>query len=57
MEPPIDEYDELRAAPARYVMISGHEVEGAFVIAQEERVCTRREAVERAGAHEALSID
>jgi hypothetical protein len=33
----IDEYEEVRAAPARYVTISGHEVEGAFVIAQEDR--------------------
>lgn len=33
----IEEYDEARAAPQRYLTISGHEVEGAFVIADDER--------------------
>jgi hypothetical protein len=33
----IEEYDEARAAPQRYLTILGHEVEGAFVIAQDER--------------------
>jgi hypothetical protein len=33
----IEEYDEARVAPQRYLTIPGHEVEGAFVIAQDER--------------------
>ena len=33
----IQEYDEARAAPQRYLTILGHEVEGAFVIARDER--------------------
>jgi len=33
----IAEYDEARAAPERFVTISGHEVEGAFVIEHGER--------------------
>ena len=32
----IEEYDEARAAPQRYLTISGHEVKGAFVIADDE---------------------
>jgi hypothetical protein len=32
----IEEYDEARAAPQRYLTIAGHEVEGAFVIEQDE---------------------
>jgi hypothetical protein len=31
----IEEYDEARAAPQRYLTIAGHEVEGAFVIEQD----------------------
>ena len=30
------EYEEARAAPKRYVTMAGHEVDGAFVIEQEE---------------------
>ena len=33
----IEAYDEARAAPQRYLTVAGHEVEGAFVIAQDER--------------------
>jgi len=33
----IEEYDEARAAPQRYLTISGHEVDGALVIADGER--------------------
>lgn len=33
----LDEYEEARSAPQRYLTISGHEVEGALVIAQDER--------------------
>ena len=33
----LEEYDEARSAPQRYLTISGHEVEGAVVIAQDER--------------------
>jgi hypothetical protein len=33
----IEEYDEARAAPQRYLTILGHEVEGAFVIALGDR--------------------
>ena len=33
----IEEYDEARAAPQRYLTVAGHEVEGAFVIAHNER--------------------
>ena len=33
----IEEYDEARAAPQRYLTILGQEVEGAFVVVQEER--------------------
>ena len=34
----LEEYDEARAAPQRYLTISGHEVEGAaLVIADDER--------------------
>jgi hypothetical protein len=34
----IEEYDdEARAAPQRYLTISGHQVEGAFVIALDDR--------------------
>jgi hypothetical protein len=33
----IDEYDEARAGPQRYLTSSGHQVEGASVIAQGER--------------------
>jgi hypothetical protein len=32
----IEEYVEARAAPQRYVTMAGHEVEGAFVIEQDE---------------------
>jgi hypothetical protein len=32
----IEEYDEARAAPQRYLTMAGHEVEGAFVIEQDE---------------------
>jgi hypothetical protein len=32
----IEEYDEARATPQRYLTVSGHEVEGAFVIADDE---------------------
>ena len=32
----LEEYDEARAAPQRYLTIAGHEVEGAFVIEQDE---------------------
>jgi hypothetical protein len=32
----IEEYDEARVAPQRYLTIAGHEVEGAFVIEQDE---------------------
>ena len=31
------EYDEARSDPQRYLTIAGHEVAGAFVIAQDER--------------------
>lgn len=33
----IDEYDEARAGPQRYLTSSGHQVDGAQVIAQDER--------------------
>jgi hypothetical protein len=33
----IDEYDEARAGPQRYLTASGHQVDGAQVIAQGER--------------------
>jgi hypothetical protein len=33
----IDEYEEARAGPQRYLTTSGHQVEGAQVIAQDER--------------------
>ncbi len=33
----IEEYDEARAGPQRYLTSSGHQVEGASVIAQDER--------------------
>jgi hypothetical protein len=33
----IDEYDEARAGPQRYLTISGHRVDGALVVAQDER--------------------
>jgi len=33
----IEEYEEARAAPQRYLTTSGHQVEGAMVIAQDER--------------------
>ena len=32
----IEEYEEARAAPQRYLTTSGHQVEGAMVIAQDE---------------------
>jgi hypothetical protein len=32
----LEEYDEARAAPQRYLTIAGHEVEGALVIEQDE---------------------
>jgi hypothetical protein len=33
----IEEYEEARAGPQRYLTTSGHQVDGALVIAQEER--------------------
>jgi hypothetical protein len=33
----IDEYDEARAGPQRYLTTSGHRVDGALVVAQDER--------------------
>jgi hypothetical protein len=33
----IEEYEEARAGPKRYLISSGHQVEGASVIAQDER--------------------
>lgn len=33
----IDEYDEARSAPQRYLTSSGHQVDGALVIAQDDR--------------------
>jgi hypothetical protein len=33
----IDEYEEARAGPHRYLTTSGHQVDGALVIAQDER--------------------
>ena len=33
----IDEYDEARAEPKRYLTSSGHQVDGALVVAQDER--------------------
>jgi hypothetical protein len=32
----IEEYEEARAAPQRYLTMAGHEVEGAFVIEQDK---------------------
>ena len=31
----IEEYDEARAAPQRYLTMAGHEVEGAFLVEQD----------------------
>jgi hypothetical protein len=31
----VEEYDEARAAPQRYLTMTGHEVDGAFVIEQD----------------------
>jgi hypothetical protein len=33
----LEEYDEARSDPQRYLTISSHEVVGAFVISQDER--------------------
>lgn len=33
----IDEYEEARSAPQRYLTSSGHQVDGALVIAQDDR--------------------
>ena len=33
----IEEYEQARSAPQRYLTTSGHQVEGAIVIAQDER--------------------
>jgi hypothetical protein len=33
----LEEYDEARADPQRYLTIAGHEVAGALVIAQDNR--------------------
>jgi hypothetical protein len=33
----IDEYDEARAGPRRYLITSGHRVDGALVVAQDQR--------------------
>jgi len=33
----IDEYEEARAGPQRYLTTSGHQVDGAQVIVQDER--------------------
>jgi hypothetical protein len=33
----IEEYDEARAGPQRYLTTTGHQVDGAQVIAQDER--------------------
>jgi hypothetical protein len=34
----LGEYEEMRSHPQRYLTISGHELVGAFVIEQSERV-------------------
>lgn len=33
----IDEYEDARSAPQRYLTSSGHQVDGALVIAQDDR--------------------
>jgi hypothetical protein len=33
----IEEYEQARSTPRRYLTAAGHEVDGALVIAQDER--------------------
>lgn len=34
----LDEYQQVRAHPQRYLTLPGHEVEGAFLVEHDERV-------------------
>jgi hypothetical protein len=47
----LDEYEKMRSHPQRYLSVSGHELVGAFMIEQRERVAIVEKLYARADSN------